>query len=172
MGIAADVGVEGGDSVGGVEDEEADVGGLEVLAGHDDGQLFGHEAGLALATDSGGVDETEVVRAASDDLVYGVAGGAGDGRDNGARAAGEGVEKRGFADVGAADDGDLGLVLDECAVGAETAGRVGWKLCVVSCKWKSGAGASSLLGATKTEVRGKIPPIGEVRRWMGHPELR
>jgi len=121
VGVAADVGVEGGDSVGGVEDEEADVGGLEVLAGHDDGELFGHELGLALATDSGRVDETEVVRAAGDDLVHSIAGGAGDGRDDGARGAGEGVEQGGFADVGTANDGDLGLVLDEGAVGAETA---------------------------------------------------
>jgi len=122
VGVAADVGVEGGDAFGGVEDEEADVGCLEVLAGHDDGELFGHETGLALATDSGGVDETEVVRAAGDDLVHSVAGGAGDGRDDGARAAGEGVEQGGLADVGTADDGDAGLVLDECAVGAEAAG--------------------------------------------------
>ena len=64
-----------------------------MLARHDDGQLFCHELGLALATDSGGVDETEVVRAASDDLVNRVAGGAGDGADDGARAAGEGVEQ-------------------------------------------------------------------------------
>ena len=124
MGVAADVGVEGGDSVGGVEDEEADVGGLEVLARHDDGELLGHELGLALATDSGRVDETEVVRAAGDDLVDGVAGGAGDGRDNGARRAGEGVEQGGLAYVGTADDGDPGFVLDECAVGTETAGRL------------------------------------------------
>ena len=124
MGVTADVGVEGGDSVGGVEDEEADVGGFEVFARHDDGELLGHELGLALATDSGRVDETEVVRAAGDDLVDGVAGGAGDGRDDGARRAGEGVEQRRFADVGTADDGDLGFVLDECAVGTETAGRV------------------------------------------------
>ena len=61
VGVAADVGVEGGDAFGGVEDEEGDVGGLEVLAGHDDGQLLGHELGLALAADAGGVDETEVV---------------------------------------------------------------------------------------------------------------
>jgi len=128
VGVAADVGVEGGDAFGGVEDKEADVGGLEVLAGHDDGELFGHETGLALATDAGRVDEAEVVRAAGDDLVDCVASGAGDGRDDGARRAGEGVEQGGLADVGTADDGDLGLVLDECAVGAETAG---W---VVSCR--------------------------------------
>ena len=75
--------------------------------------------------DAGGVDETEVVTGAGDDLIHSVAGGAGDGRDDGARAAGEGVEQRRFADVGTTDDGDPGLVLDECAVGAETAGRFG-----------------------------------------------
>jgi len=117
VGVAADVGVEGGDSVGGVEDEEADVGGLEMLARHDDGELLGHELGLALATDAGRVDETEVVRAASDDFVDRIPSRPGYRTDNGARAAGEGVEKRRFADVGTADDGDLGLVLDECAVG-------------------------------------------------------
>ncbi len=57
-----------------------------------------------------------------DDLVYSIPSCPGDGRDDGARAAGEGVEQGGFADVGTADDGDLGLVLDECAVGAKTAG--------------------------------------------------
>jgi hypothetical protein len=62
--VAADVGVEGGDAFGGVEDEEGDVGGFEVLAGHDDGELLGHEVGLALAADAGGVDEAEVVAGA------------------------------------------------------------------------------------------------------------
>ena len=123
VGVAADVGVERGDAFGGVEDEEGDVGGFEVLAGHDDGELLGHEVGLALAADAGGVDEAEVVAAAGDDFVDGVAGGAGDGGDDGAVGSGEGVEQGGFADVGAADDGDLGLALVEGAVGAEAAGR-------------------------------------------------
>ena len=97
-----------------------------MLAGHNYRQLLGHELGLALATDTGGVDETEVVRAAGDDFVDCVAGGAGDGRYDGARAASKCVEQRGFADVGTANDGDLGFVLDECAVGAEAAGWFGW----------------------------------------------
>ena len=55
-----------------------------------------------------------------DDFVDGVAGGAGDGRDDGARGAGERVQQRGFADVGAADDGDRGFALFELAVGPVT----------------------------------------------------
>jgi hypothetical protein len=51
-------------------------------------------------------------------FVHRIAGGAGDGRDDGAAGAGERVEQRGFAHVGAADDGDLGFVLLELAVGA------------------------------------------------------
>ena len=125
MGVASDVGVEGGDAFGGVEDEEADVGGFEVLAGHDDGELLGHEVGLALAADAGGVDEAEVVLAAGDDFVDGVAGGSGDGRDDGAVGSGEGVEQGGFAYVGAADDGDFGFFGVEGAVGAEEAGAFG-----------------------------------------------
>ena len=110
MGVAADVGVEGGDAFGGVEDEEGDVGGFEMLAGHDDGELLRHEVGLALAADAGGVDETEVVVVAGDDFVDGVAGCSGDGADDGAVGAGEGVEQGGFADVGTANDGDVGFV--------------------------------------------------------------
>src|ERR1039458_1607625 len=87
--VAADVGVEGVDAFGSVEDEERDVGGFEVLAGHDDGELLGHELGLALAADAGGVDETEVVAGAGDHFVDSIAGGTGYGRDDGAVGAGE-----------------------------------------------------------------------------------
>src|ERR1035437_7495337 len=107
VGVAADVGVERGDSFGGVEDEEGDVGGFEVLASHDDGELLGHELGLALATDAGGVYETEVVMGAGYYFVYCIPSGAGDRGDDGAFGAGEGVEQGGFAYVGTADDGDL-----------------------------------------------------------------
>ncbi len=91
VGVAADGGVGGGDAFGGVDDEQGDVGGFEVAAGHDDGELFRHEMGLAFATDAGGVDEAEAGRRVLDDLVDGVARGAGDGRDDGAVGAGERV---------------------------------------------------------------------------------
>src|ERR1019366_7219357 len=119
VGVAADVGVEGGDAFGGVEDEERDVGGFEVLAGHDHRQLLGHELGLALAADAGGVDEAEVVAGAGDDLVYSIPSCTGYRADDGAGGSGEGVEQGGFADVGAADDGDAGFVGLQGAVGAE-----------------------------------------------------
>ena len=118
MGVAADVGVERGDAFGGVEDEERDVGGFEVSASHDDGQLLGHEMRLALAPDSGSVNEAELCTLKLDDFVHRIASGSGDGRDDGAGGAGEGVEQRGLAHVGAANDGDGGFVLLELAVAA------------------------------------------------------
>src|ERR1039458_6145884 len=130
VGVTADVGVEGVDAFGGVEDEERDIGGLEVLAGHDDGELLGHELGLALAADAGGVDETEVVAGAGDDFIYSIPSCTGYRTDDGAVGAGEGVEQGGLADVGTADDGDFGFVGFEGAVGAEETGTIG---VVVSC---------------------------------------
>ncbi len=44
-----------------------------------------------------------------DGFIDRIAGGAGDGGDDGALLAGEGVQESRFADVGAADDGDLDL---------------------------------------------------------------
>jgi hypothetical protein len=93
-----------------------------VLAGHDYRQLLGHEAGLALAADAGGVDEAEVVAGAGDDFVDSIPSCTGYRTDDGAVGSGEGVEQGGFADVGAADDGDAGFVGFEGAVGAEEAG--------------------------------------------------
>ena len=63
--------------------------------------------GLALAADAGRVDEHVVHAVARDGFVHGVAGGPGDGGNDGALLAGEGVEQRGFAHVGPADDGHL-----------------------------------------------------------------
>jgi hypothetical protein len=49
--------------------------------------------------------------------------------NDGAGAAGERVQQRGFADVGAANDGDAGFVLLECAMGSMEAGGLGrWRL--------------------------------------------
>jgi hypothetical protein len=116
--VSADGGIAGGDALGGVDQEEGDVGGFEMAARHDDGELLGHEVGFAFAADSGGVDEAESVAFEFDGFVNGIAGGSGDGRDDGAGGAGEGIEQGGFADVGAADDGYGGFVLFEFAVGA------------------------------------------------------
>jgi hypothetical protein len=50
-----------------------------MAAGHDDGKLLGHEIGFALASDSGGVDDTEALAVVLNDFVDGVASGSGDG---------------------------------------------------------------------------------------------
>ena len=93
VGVAADVGVGGRHTFGGVDHEQRHVTGFEMAAGHDDGELFRHEMGLALAADAGGVDQAHALAFMLDDLVDGVAGGAGDGGNDSAAAAGEGVEQ-------------------------------------------------------------------------------
>src|SRR5206468_3826050 len=67
--VTADVGVRRGDSLTRVDDEQRHVSGFEVLAAHDDAELFGEKLGLALAADAGGVDETEAVAVALYDFV-------------------------------------------------------------------------------------------------------
>ena len=118
VGVAADRGVAGCYAICRVDDEECDVGRFKMAARHDDAEFFGHHFGFALAADAGSIDEAELVALEVDDLVDGVTRGSGDGRDDGAAGAGERVEQRGFADVGAADDGDGGFALLEFAVGA------------------------------------------------------
>ena len=74
--------------------------------------------GLALAANAGRIHKAELAAFEFDDLVHGVAGGAGDGRDDGSGCARERVQQRGLAHVGPADDGHRGFVLLELAVGA------------------------------------------------------
>ncbi len=109
MGVSGDGGVEGIHSLGGVDHQQSDVGGFEMLARHDDGKLLGHQVGLAFAANAGGVDEAEGLSVTFDDFVDRVAGGAGDGGDDSARGAGQVIQERGFAYVGVADDGDFGF---------------------------------------------------------------
>ena len=61
VGVAADGSVGGGDTLGGVDDEERNVGGFEMTARHDDGELLGHEVGLPFAANAGGIDDAELV---------------------------------------------------------------------------------------------------------------
>ena len=118
MRIAADGGVGRGNALSGVDDQQRDVGGLEMAARHDDGELLRHHLGLALAADSGGVDEAKrppwysmtsstasrVVPAMGETMA----------REEPVRA----LSSVALADIGAADDGDLGFVLLEFAMGA------------------------------------------------------
>ena len=110
-------------SLGRVDDQQGYVRGFQVAAGHDHAQLLGHQVRLALAANAGRIDEAKLRALELDHFVHGIAGGPGDGRDNGAGGSGESVEQRGLADVGTADDGDGGLVLLEFTVGAMEEGR-------------------------------------------------
>ena len=66
MRVSGDVGVDGGDTFGGVDHQQRHVRGLEMLSRHDDGELLRHELGLALATDTGGIDEAEFLTVVDD----------------------------------------------------------------------------------------------------------
>ena len=79
MRVAADGGIRGGYAFGCVDDEQRDVGGFEMAACHDDGELFGHHVGLAFAANACGVDEAVLCAVVLDDFVNGIARGAGDG---------------------------------------------------------------------------------------------
>ncbi len=92
MRVAADGGVGGGDALSRIDDEQCQVGGLEMTAGHDDGELFGHHVGLALPANACGVDKAVLRAIVLDNFIDSVACGAGDGGDYGARGVGECVQ--------------------------------------------------------------------------------
>ena len=110
MSVSGDGGIELADAFGGVNHQQRNVGGFQVLARHHDGELFRHQVGLALAANAGGIDEAEALAVVLDDLVNRVPRGAGDGRDNGSLGSGQPVQQSGFAHVGMPDDRNLGFV--------------------------------------------------------------
>src|SRR5712692_770880 len=89
MGIAGDRRVQLADAFGGVNHQQRDVGGFEVLARHHHGELLGHQMSLAFAADAGRINEAEALAVALDHFVDRVAGGAREGRDDGAISPGE-----------------------------------------------------------------------------------
>src|SRR5258708_10505096 len=78
-----------------------------MFARHDDRKLLGHQVGLALAADSGGINKAKRFTITCNEFVHRISSSARDRRDNRAFCASELVEKSGFADVGMADDGDF-----------------------------------------------------------------
>ena len=101
---------------GGVVDVEDDAGRGDGSAGAVDTDAF-HSVGAG--TQAGCVDEAEEVVAQVQGLLDGVAGGAWHVADDGAVVAQQGVEQRGFAGVGGADDGH-GDAAHDCVAGAKT----------------------------------------------------
>src|SRR5438034_7385287 len=65
--------------------------------------------GLALAANSGGINEPKFSAVATDDLIHGIARGSGNGRNDGALASGEPIQQRGLAHVGVTDDRNFNL---------------------------------------------------------------
>ena len=79
--------------MGGVEHEDADIGGLDGADGAHDGVELEVLGDLGFAPEAGGVDEVEVEAEEVVVRVDGVAGGAGDGGDHGAMFAGDHVDE-------------------------------------------------------------------------------
>ena len=87
-----------------------------------------------------------------DRFVHGVAGGAGDGRNDGALLPGEGVEQGRFAHVGAADDGHLdGLSAAGSASGAGSLREAGGDVV------EQGVDADAVLGRDREDVGDSQP---------------
>ena len=95
-----------GDRLLGVDEHDGHLGLLEGGLGAQRGVEVGAAGLVHPAADAGRVDEPPGLAAELDELVDRVAGGAGDVVDDDAVLAGELVEQRGLADVGAADEGD------------------------------------------------------------------
>ena len=87
---------------GAVEQEQDDVGAGDEAAR---GAVEHRAEGMRGLADAGGVEEDDLEVGFVVDAADGAARGLGDGRDDGDLFAEEGVEERGLAGVGAADDG-------------------------------------------------------------------
>ena len=99
-----------GDTLGGVDDEDGDVGGVDGLQGSDDRVVLGAVLDLGASSHARGVDEADGAGLGLDDGVDGVARGSGHVVDDRVLAAGQPVEQRGLPHVGSTDDGHRDLV--------------------------------------------------------------
>ena len=95
-----------GDALGGVDDEQGDVGPVDGLQGPHQRVVLGALVDARLAAHAGGVDEADGPVGGLDDGVDGVAGRARQVVDDRALVADQPVEQRRLAHVGPADDGD------------------------------------------------------------------
>lgn len=100
------------DATGGVDHEDADVGGFDGSDGTYYGVVFDVLVDFVLFAYAGCVDEIEVEAELVVARVDAVASGSGNVGDDVALLADEGVDDRGFAGVGTAHDGKLGYVLE------------------------------------------------------------
>ena len=110
---AGDVGVLRRDPLHAVNDEQGDVGPPDGPQGPQDAVLLHSTRDAAPPPDTGGVNQGDgdfraVVRRPLQAGVNGVAGGAGEGADDGPLLAQQPVQQRRLADVRASDDGETG----------------------------------------------------------------
>ena len=102
-----DLAVHRGDACGEVDDEHAEVGAADGFLGAHGGEDLHRVVALAARAQAGGVDEGEVLALEGVGQIDRVAGGAGDFGNDGALVLEDGVDERGLAGVGLADDGEL-----------------------------------------------------------------
>ena len=93
MRVTGDGGIAGGDAFDRVDHNHRNVGGFQMFARHHNGQLLGHQFGLALAANAGGIDEAVLLAVAFEDLVDRIARGTGNRRDNRTTSAGQRVQQ-------------------------------------------------------------------------------
>ena len=107
--LGADRQVELAEAQGRIDDDHRDVGAVQALHAAQVRVVL-HAAHLGRLAHAGRIDEAEGALLRGHGRVDGVARGAGDLADDGARLADDGVEQRRLAGVGTADDGhrDLG----------------------------------------------------------------
>ena len=110
MGVSGDGGIELAHAFGGINHQQRDVSGFQMLARHHYGEFFRHQVGLAFAADAGGIDKSEGFAVVLDNFIDRVTRGPRDRRDDGPLGAGQPVQQRGFAHVGMSDDRHLGFV--------------------------------------------------------------
>ena len=103
----------GGESLGGIDEAEAQIGLGKGMMGAADAFLLDFARGVAQTS---GIDELHRIALQRDGLLDGVARGAGVGGDDGAVAAGEEIQQRGLADVGGAGDDDAGAFAQDMAL--------------------------------------------------------
>ena len=108
MSIPADSRVQRRDALGGIQQKQRQVRPLQVLARHDDAQLFGVQISLRLSPDAGRIDQQKTVLSHAELRINGIPRGSRNGRNDGTLLAKQPVQQRRLADVRTADQSNFG----------------------------------------------------------------
>ena len=110
VGVSRDGGIELTYTFRRIDHQQGNVGGFQVLARHDDGELFRHQVRLALSANAGGINEAETLAIMLHNLIDCIPRSARDGRNDRSVGADKPIQQSGFAHVGMPDDRHLGFV--------------------------------------------------------------